>query len=104
MSNIAIILKEVARHFYFAEITFKIVYPKKNSNCKSRAYHFDGHHFSVQLNNDLVNIIQKFSEHYHDAWAGRKLENGWQYGEHFSDSGKTHPRLKPYGMLSEHVS
>jgi ryanodine receptor 2 len=62
------------------------------------------HDFSVQLNNDLVNIIQKFSEHYHDAWAGRKLENSWQYGEHFSDSAKTHPRLKPYGMLSEHVS
>jgi len=60
--------------------------------------------FSVQLNNDLVNIIQKFSEHYHDAWAGRKLENGWQYGEQWTDSGKTHPRLKPYSMLAENVS
>ncbi|CAB3362502.1 Hypothetical predicted protein [Cloeon dipterum] len=56
----------------------------------------------VQLNNDLSNIIQKFSEHYHDAWASRKLESSWQYGEQWSDSSKTHPRLKPYNMLAEY--
>lgn len=26
---------------------------------------------SVALNNDLNTIVQKFSEHYHDAWASR---------------------------------
>ncbi|KAK4873043.1 hypothetical protein RN001_015072 [Aquatica leii] len=57
---------------------------------------------SVQLNNDLNTIIQKFSEHYHDAWASRKFENGWQYGETWSDTNKTHPRLKPYGMLNDY--
>ncbi len=41
--------------------------------------------FSVVLNNDLNQIVQKFSEHYHDAWASRKLENGWTYGEQWSD-------------------
>lgn len=58
--------------------------------------------FSVVLNNDLNQIVQKFSEHYHDAWASRKLENGWTYGDQWSDANKTHPRLKPYNMLSDY--
>ncbi|KAJ8959410.1 hypothetical protein NQ318_022100 [Aromia moschata] len=59
---------------------------------------------SVVLNNDLNNIVQQFSEHYHDAWASRKLENGWQYGESYSgwEGNKTHPRLKPYVMLNDY--
>ncbi|XP_025830516.1 ryanodine receptor [Agrilus planipennis] len=57
---------------------------------------------SIQLNNDLNQIVQKFSEHYHDAWASRKLENSWQYGENWSETNKTHPRLKPYHMLNDY--
>ncbi|XP_073986803.1 ryanodine receptor isoform X3 [Rhodnius prolixus] len=57
---------------------------------------------SVALNNDLNSIVQKFSEHYHDAWASRKMENGWVHGEQWSDSSKSHPRLKPYAMLNDY--
>lgn len=57
----------------------------------------------ITLDNDLNSIVQKFSEHYHDAWASRKMENGWAYGEGWSDSTKTHPRLKPYHMLNDYV-
>ncbi|XP_069698288.1 ryanodine receptor isoform X7 [Periplaneta americana] len=57
---------------------------------------------SVALNNDLNGIVQQFSEHYHDAWASRKLDNGWVYGEQWSDTNKSHPRLKPYGMLNDY--
>nr|XP_036227361.1 ryanodine receptor isoform X22 [Bactrocera oleae] len=56
----------------------------------------------VQLNNDLETLVQKFSEHYHDAWASRRLENGWSYGEIRSDNDRKHPRLKPYNMLSDY--
>lgn len=59
---------------------------------------------SVQLNNDLNSIVQQFSEHYHDAWASRKLENSWQYGEPYSWEQRIHPRLKPYSMLNDYVS
>lgn len=59
---------------------------------------------SVTLTNDLNSIVQQFSEHYHDAWASRKLEGGWQYGDSWSDSQKTHPRLKPYSMLNDYVN
>ncbi|XP_055693636.1 ryanodine receptor [Lutzomyia longipalpis] len=57
---------------------------------------------AVVLDNDLNSIVQKFSEHYHDAWASRKLEAGWSYGEQWSDSQKSHPRLKPYNMLTDY--
>ncbi len=45
--------------------------------------------------------MQKFSEHYHDAWAQKKIESGWAFGEQRSDDTKKHDRLKPYGMLGE---
>ncbi|XP_042892542.1 ryanodine receptor-like isoform X4 [Penaeus japonicus] len=56
----------------------------------------------VQLDQDIVDLINKFSEHYHDAWASRKLESGWTYGEAYSTEDKMHPRLKPYSMLSDY--
>lgn len=58
--------------------------------------------FRVSLNTELTNLVQKFSEHYHDAWAKRKIENGWAYGDSWSDEHKFHPRLKPPHMLSEY--
>lgn len=57
---------------------------------------------SVVLDNDLNQIVQKFSEHYHDAWSSRKLENGWTYGDNWSFEKKSHPRLKPYNMLGDY--
>lgn len=59
---------------------------------------------SVQVDEDVQDLIKKFSEHYHDAWASRKLESGWSYGETWSGEEKLHPRLKPFNMLSDYVS
>jgi ryanodine receptor 2 len=53
----------------------------------------------VQLSNELVTLVQKFSEHYHDAWASRKMEAGWIYAEVMSPELKRHRRLKPYNLL-----
>jgi len=58
---------------------------------------------NVHLDNDLNSLVQKFSEHYHDAWASRRLEGAWTYGDVRSDSERKHPRLKPYNMLTEYV-
>ncbi|XP_015040429.2 ryanodine receptor isoform X8 [Drosophila pseudoobscura] len=57
---------------------------------------------SVHLDNDLNSLVQKFSEHYHDAWASRRLEGSWTYGEIRSENDRKHPRLKPYNMLTEY--
>uniref|UniRef100_T1E1N4 Putative ryanodine receptor n=1 Tax=Cupiennius salei TaxID=6928 RepID=T1E1N4_CUPSA len=56
---------------------------------------------AVQLTPDLTNVIVKFAEHYHDAWASRKMGNGWVYGDYWSDERKSHPRLKPYSLLGD---
>ncbi|XP_063865198.1 ryanodine receptor-like isoform X9 [Scylla paramamosain] len=56
----------------------------------------------VHLDEDIQDLIKKFSEHYHDAWASRKLESGWSYGETWSGEEKLHPRLKPFNMLSDY--
>ncbi|XP_035704010.1 ryanodine receptor isoform X5 [Folsomia candida] len=56
----------------------------------------------VQITSELNNLIAKFSEHYHDAWARRKLDNGWKFGDQYSWNDKIHPRLKPYSKLSEY--
>lgn len=56
---------------------------------------------SIHLSEDLQNIVQRFSEHYHEQWAVRKAEQGWQYGERFCDELRAHPRLKPYNLLQE---
>ncbi|XP_028968698.1 ryanodine receptor [Galendromus occidentalis] len=57
--------------------------------------------YNVHLSEDLQNIVQRFSEHYHEQWAVRKAEQGWQYGERFCDELRAHPRLKPYNLLQE---
>lgn len=56
----------------------------------------------VDLESDLRQLARRFSEHYHDAWASRKLDRDWQYGEPYSFKNKTHPRLKPYSFLTQH--
>ncbi|XP_064091941.1 ryanodine receptor-like isoform X23 [Macrobrachium nipponense] len=56
----------------------------------------------VELSTDIATLLDKFSEHYHDAWASRKLENGWSYSDTYTYEEKGHPRLKPYLMLSDY--
>ncbi|ODN01392.1 Ryanodine receptor 44F [Orchesella cincta] len=56
----------------------------------------------IQINADLNNLVIKFSEHWHDAWARRKLNNGWKYGEPYNWHERIHPRLKPYSKLTEY--
>lgn len=57
---------------------------------------------NVELNSELRRLAQRFSEHFHDAWASRKLDRDWTYGEQYNFKNKTHPRLKPYALLTRH--
>ena len=56
---------------------------------------------AVNVPSELQGLIQRFGEHYHDAWAQKKFEMGWSYRETWSFANKTHPRLKPYHLLTE---
>ncbi|CAB3399073.1 unnamed protein product [Caenorhabditis bovis] len=55
----------------------------------------------VDVNRELDKMTELFAEHFHDSWASRKLEKGWQYGELYSRANQTHPRLKPFSLLKD---
>ena len=55
----------------------------------------------VGLSNELNTLVQKFSEHYHDSWAVKKMDSGWSYGNTRDPELKSHNRLKPYSGLGE---
>ena len=46
--------------------------------------------------------MQKFSEHYHDAWAQRKMEAGWAFGDRFDDLQKVNDRIRPFATLDNY--
>ena len=56
----------------------------------------------VNITNELQTLIQKFSEHYHDSWASKRMDAGWTFGDAKNVDSKTHNRLKPYNLLSEY--
>lgn len=56
---------------------------------------------SITLNPALEAVIAKFSEHYHDCWAVKKVDQGWVYGAEYDEDKKQHPMLKPYQLLTE---
>ncbi|EJD76290.1 ryanodine Receptor TM 4-6 family protein [Loa loa] len=55
----------------------------------------------IHFHDDLKSVIAKFAEHFHDSWASRKIEKGWNYGELYSRQALTHPRLKPFALLPD---
>ncbi|KAL3874970.1 hypothetical protein ACJMK2_037916, partial [Sinanodonta woodiana] len=55
----------------------------------------------VHLSQSLDSAATKFAEHFHDAWALKKVDLGWVFGTIFDDEKKTHPLLKPYHLLDD---
>ena len=56
---------------------------------------------SVELSEELSNLVEKISENIHDAWAEKRIENGWAYGNVYDNINKLHPCLVEYGKLTE---
>ncbi|CAH1792826.1 unnamed protein product, partial [Owenia fusiformis] len=38
---------------------------------------------------------------FHDAWAAKRLEAGWQFGSQYDEDKKLHPCLKPFNLLGK---
>ena len=55
----------------------------------------------VRLTADLRGLLEQLAEQVHEAWAARRLAEGWRYGECRDDQAKTHPCLVPYARLPE---
>lgn len=56
---------------------------------------------SVNLPDDLSQMIEVIAENLHDIWARRRLDEGWQCGEKRNGQLKTTPFLIPYADLPE---
>jgi len=56
---------------------------------------------AVVLPAELAALTERLSENAHDAWAQRKIADGWTYGPALDAGGKKHPDLVPYHQLPE---
>jgi RyR domain len=56
---------------------------------------------SVSLPDELAALTERLSENAHDAWAKRKLADGWVLGPALDPHTKKHPDLVPYADLPE---
>lgn len=56
---------------------------------------------SVKLSEELEGIIEEISEKIHDAWAEKRIQNGWIYGSVYDSVNKVHPCLVEYSKLTD---
>lgn len=56
---------------------------------------------SIKLSEELENLTEKISEKIHDAWAEKRIQNGWTYGSVYDDVNKVHPCLVEYSRLTD---
>ncbi|MDG2224109.1 MAG: TRAFs-binding domain-containing protein [Rubripirellula sp.] len=59
----------------------------------------DTHQFPLSA--DIEELIDTLAFHAHEAWAERKIAEGWTYGSERDDLRKQHPCLMPYSELEE---
>lgn len=45
-------------------------------------------------------LIEALTEHVHDVWARKRLDEGWRYGPKRDDDAKHHPGLVAFDALS----
>ena len=56
---------------------------------------------SVELPDDILNLVEALAENAHDVWAKARMDDGWVFGIQRNDNEKTHPCLIPYSELPE---
>lgn len=56
---------------------------------------------SIKLSEELENLTEEISEKIHDAWAEKRMQNGWIYGSVYDNVKKVHPCLVEYSRLTD---
>lgn len=56
---------------------------------------------SVQLPEDLEQLVEKMSRNVHEVWASGRMAEGWTWGPERDDLRKQHPCLISYEELPE---
>jgi len=55
----------------------------------------------VTLTPEILDLTERLAKSAHDAWARKRLEEGWRCGPHRDDAKKEHPCLVPYEDLPD---
>ncbi len=55
----------------------------------------------VMLSADILALTEALARNTHEAWASRRLAEGWTLGPRRDDARKQHPWLVPYEELPE---
>jgi len=55
----------------------------------------------VSLSAELEELVERLASGIHDAWAAKRLTQGWTYGPKRDDDARKHPGLVPFEELSE---
>ena len=82
---------------------FQRKYLNISNRCLFVSIYFLISFFRASLTPDYEEIIRTYSEHVHDYWCYNKFEQGWSYGDTYSDSTKVHPLLRAYPNLPRKV-
>lgn len=56
---------------------------------------------SVQLPQDMHDLVERLARNVHDTWALGRIKEGWTYGLERNDTLKKHPCLVDYDELPE---
>lgn len=56
---------------------------------------------SIELTEELENVMEKLAKNTHEVWAINRIEQGWTYGSERNDEKKETPCLVAYEELPE---
>jgi class 3 adenylate cyclase len=56
---------------------------------------------TVEVSEDLINLVEQLAEITHDNWVRQRLADGWTHGKRRDDLLKEHPCIVPYDDLPE---
>jgi hypothetical protein len=56
---------------------------------------------NVQLDEEILELIERLAENVHNNWTRERIGKGWRYGLHRDNNSKENPFLVPYQDLPE---
>ncbi len=56
---------------------------------------------SVELPDELAELVETMARNVHEVWAQSRISQGWTFGEKRDDDKKHHPCLVPYDELPD---
>ena len=55
----------------------------------------------IEVDKSMEEDLEKIARNIHETWADQRKLRGWEYGEIFDETEKTHPCMRKYEDLPE---